>query len=67
VDQEHIIALGLLDGSDRNNMGPALARAYPLEETPCFGALLQAMDDADRELSRERDNLARSNVVAVQE
>lgn len=60
MDQERIIAIGLLTGSDLNKLGPAFARAYPVNETPCFGALLEAIDDADRELWREGDKLTES-------
>ena len=33
----------------------AFDRAWPLDETPCLGALLQAIDEAERKPWRERD------------
>jgi hypothetical protein len=31
------------------------SRAWPVDDTPCFSQLLQAIDEADRENWRERD------------
>lgn len=49
------MAVGLLTQADLNTLGGSFKRAWPVDETPCFGALLQAIDEADRELWRERD------------
>jgi hypothetical protein len=36
-------------------LGHSFDRLWPVDETPCFAALLRAIDEADRELWRERD------------
>ena len=33
-------------------LGPSFARAYRVEETPCFADLLRAIDDADEDVWR---------------
>jgi len=50
VDQERIIAVGLLTQTDLNLLGPSFKRAWPVEEASCFSGLLRAIDEADREL-----------------
>ncbi len=55
MPRERIIAIGLLTGNDLERLGPAFTRAYPVDETPCFGELLRAIDEADRDLWRGRD------------
>ena len=52
-----IVALGLLTEQDIQSLGPTFTRAWPIDETPCFDDLLQAIDEADREIWRERDRL----------
>ena len=51
---ERIVAVGLLTERDLRQLGPAFQRAWPVDDTPCFSGLLQAIDEADRELRRER-------------
>lgn len=53
-----IVAVGLLTQRDLDTLGAGFDRLWPVDETPCFHALLQAIDDADRELRRERDGEA---------
>lgn len=53
--RERIVAVGLLTRQDLTLLGPAFDRAWPVEDTPCFSQLLQAIDEADRDLRRERD------------
>ncbi len=50
-----IVAIGLLTQEELTALGPAFNRAWPVDETPCFQGLLEAIDQADRELWRERD------------
>ncbi len=51
---ERIIAVGLLTQSDIDRLGDDFARLWPVDETPCFNRLLQAIDEADREIRRDR-------------
>jgi hypothetical protein len=55
VADGRIIAVGLLTRSELAVLGPSFTRAWPVDETPCFGDLLLAIDEADREVWRERD------------
>ena len=56
-----IVAAGLLTEDSLSCLGKSLKRAWKVDETPCFGSLLSAIDEADRELWRERDaELSRS-------
>jgi hypothetical protein len=59
VPKDEIIAVGLLTRRDLDVLGPTFTRAWPVDETPCFGQLLQAIDEADRDIRRERDALTR--------
>ena len=60
VKRERIVALGLLTECDLEKLGPSFARAYPIDETPFFGELLAAIDQADRDLSRDRKKVERA-------
>jgi hypothetical protein len=51
---ERIVAIGLLTKNDVRLLGPTFDRLWPVEETPCFSQLLDAIDDADGNLSPER-------------
>jgi hypothetical protein len=55
VADARIVAVGLLTQVDVNLLGISFERLWPVDETPCFGALLSAIDEADRQLWRERD------------
>jgi hypothetical protein len=52
-----IVAVGLLTNSDLRTLGPSFTRAWPVDETPCFGDLLRAIDEADREIWQARERL----------
>jgi hypothetical protein len=52
-----IVAVGLLTEHDLSLLGDGFSRAWPVDETPCFAGLLEAIDEADRALWRERDFL----------
>jgi hypothetical protein len=54
-EDEAIYAVALVTRSELNKLGPAFARAWPVDQTPCFGALLAAIDEADREHWRKQD------------
>ena len=51
---ERVVAIGLLTQRDLELLGPAFARLWPVDETPCFNGLLVAIDDADRAIRRAR-------------
>jgi hypothetical protein len=57
VNDNHIVAVGLLTQRDVQTLGPTFERLWPVEEAPAFPQLLRAIDDADRELWRERSKL----------
>jgi hypothetical protein len=50
MDQDGIIAIGLLTQRDIDLLGPTFTRLWPVDEAPHFLALLQAIDRADEEL-----------------
>jgi hypothetical protein len=54
-EDEAIYAVALVTRSELTLLGPAFARAWPVERTPCFGELLAAIDEADRDHWREKD------------
>ena len=53
-----IVAVALLTQREIDLLGSQFDRLWPVSETPCFGTLLAAIDDADRVVWRERDALA---------
>ena len=55
TNNDRVIAFGLLTKNDLDRLGSNFSRAFPIEETPCFGGLLAAIDEAEREHWRERD------------
>ena len=50
-----IVAVGLLTEHELRLLGAGFSRAWPVDHTPCFEGLLSAIDEAERELSRARD------------
>ena len=50
--KERIVAVGLLTQREVELLGHGFSRLWPVDQTPCFQELLQAIDDADAELSR---------------
>jgi hypothetical protein len=75
MDQERIIAVGLLTRQDLNLLGPTFSRAWPVEEiraqnvrgtgeheAPDFAELLRAIDEADEQM-RHQENAGRSNLI----
>lgn len=53
--EERIVAVGLLTQRDVEVLGHGFSRLWPVDQTPCFTDLLQAIDDADEELKRSHD------------
>lgn len=50
MDQDRIIAVGLLTRRDLNLLGPTFDRVWPVEDAPDFRRLLKAIDEADERL-----------------
>ena len=55
MSRVRIVAIGLLTDDDLKRLGPQFSRAYPVEDVPCFGELMHAIDEADRDYWRRRD------------
>lgn len=54
MDQDRIVAVGLLTRRDLMLLGPTFDRLWPVEEAPGFEQLLRAIDEADERLNSER-------------
>lgn len=53
MDQDGIVAIGLLTRRDLNLLGPTFSRLWPIEDAPrSFEELLRAIDQADEEVRR---------------
>jgi len=52
---DRVLAIGLLTAADIARLGPDFGRIYPVDEVPCSGELLRAIDEADRTIRRDRD------------
>ena len=48
--QDRIVAVGLLTQKELNLLGPTFERLWPVEDAPRFEQLLEAIDEADRQL-----------------
>lgn len=55
---DRIVAVGLLTDRDLSLLGSSFARVWPVEEAPHFHELLSAIDNADRQLSEQQDELS---------
>ena len=55
--RDRIVAVALLTDDDVTRLGANFRRLWPVDETPCFEGLLDAIDRADRELEREEVRL----------
>jgi hypothetical protein len=53
--KERIVAVGLLTQRNLDRLGSSLQHVWPVDDTPCFAGLLEAIDEADREHCRERE------------
>jgi len=50
MDQDGIVAIGLLTRRDLTLLGPTFDRLWPVEDAPDFAEMLRAIDTADEEL-----------------
>ncbi len=55
MTSQRIVAVALVTQEELARLGPTFARAWPVDEAPCFEGLLEAIDDADRRVWQERD------------
>lgn len=55
---KQIVAIALLTDEELALLGSSFSRAYPVNDAPCLGGLLAAIDDADRDLWRAKDEAA---------
>ena len=55
MDQNGIVAIGLLTRRDLDLLGPTFDRLWPVEEAPHFDQLLSAIDEAGARLSQARN------------
>jgi hypothetical protein len=62
--KERIVAVGLLTQREVELLGHGFSRLWPVDETPCFQDLLQAIDDADVELGGS-EHLIDSNTLSA--
>ena len=54
MDQNGIVAIGLLTRRDLSLLGPSFDRVWPVEDAPAFHELLSAIDEADARLATKR-------------
>lgn len=52
---DRIVAVGLLRQKDIDRLGLKFTTLWPVQDTPCFGSLLDAIDQADREYRQDAD------------
>jgi hypothetical protein len=55
MTNDRIGTIGLLTAPELASLGSLFDGAWPVDKAPCFSGLLRAIDEADRELWRERD------------
>ena len=50
MDYDPFVAVGSLERMDARLLGPSFEKLWPIQESPHFGGLLEAIDEADRRL-----------------
>lgn len=50
MSDQRIIAVGFLTARDLEVLGQGFTRVFPVDDTPCFRELLEAIDEADRDV-----------------
>jgi hypothetical protein len=56
----------LLTQGHIDRLGPSLQHVWPVDEAPCFSGLLEAIDQAERKLWRDRDRKAKAGMSAAE-
>ena len=54
MDYDKFVAVGSLERMDARLLGPSFEKLWPVEDSPDFRGLLEAIDEADRRLSQKR-------------
>ena len=54
MDQDRIVAVGLLTQQDLSLLGPTFTRLWPVEDAPEFDDLVRAIDDADQQMLQKQ-------------
>jgi hypothetical protein len=62
--RDRIVAVGLLTQREVELLGMHFDRLWPVNEAPCFSGLLAAIDEADRDLWRQRDAISTETPTA---
>jgi len=57
MDQDRVLAIGLLTRRDLDLLGPTFTRVWPVDEAPAFADLIQAIDDAERALTKNKPEM----------
>ena len=55
MEKRQIVAVGLLTEYELQLLGKGFSRAWPIEHAPDFDGLLNAIDEAEREMWRARN------------
>ena len=55
MDQNRIVAVGLLTEQELTLLGPTFTRLWPVENAPAFDDLIRAIDEADQTMMHERN------------
>ena len=58
MSNRQITTICLCTDDELQLLGQGFSRAWPIDQTPCFEGLLQAIDDAERDMWRRRDQEA---------
>jgi hypothetical protein len=65
MTEERVIAVGLLTERDVQVLGQGFNRLWPVDDTPCFSQIIQAIDEADRQLWRAKDEEERMSRTSL--
>ena len=60
-----ITTVCLVTDDELSLLGTNFSRAWPIDDTPCFQGLLQAIDNAEREIWRARDSEAAEKITVT--
>lgn len=61
--KERIVAVGLLTQREVELLGQGFSRLWPVDNTPCFTELIEAIDEADRKFEQDHQNELKSQPV----